>query len=70
MLRLIGFALEAGWGIFASLKSNDMPDIDLIINDEAVTNDRGWRLLNSGMDRSGHDKNPLLLYQHDTERII
>lgn len=70
MLRLIGFALGAGWGIFASLKSNDMPDIDLIINDEAVTNDRGWRLVNSGMDRNRYDKNPLLLYQHDTERII
>ena len=44
--------------------------LDLIINDEAVLNDRGWRLLNSGLDHTRYDKNPLLLHQHDTDQIV
>lgn len=44
--------------------------MDLIINDEAVLNDRGWRLRNSGLDRTRYDKNPVLLYQHDTDQIV
>lgn len=44
--------------------------LELIINDEAVVNDRGWRLLNSGLDRRRYDKNPLLLHQHDTDQIV
>lgn len=44
--------------------------LELIINDEAVTNDRGWRLLNSGLDHARYDKNPLLLHQHDTDQIV
>ena len=44
--------------------------LELIINDEAVFNDRGWRLLNSGLDHRRYDKNPLLLHQHDTDQIV
>lgn len=44
--------------------------LELIINDEAVLNDRGWRLLNSGLDHTRYDKNPLLLHQHDTDQIV
>lgn len=44
--------------------------LELIINDEAVINDRGWRLLNSGLDHTRYDKNPLLLHQHDTDQIV
>ncbi len=47
-----------------------MESIDLIINDESIINDRGYRLLNSGLDRSRYENNPILLYQHDTERVI
>ena len=44
--------------------------ITLIINDESAVNDRGYRLLNSGLDRSRYDKNPVMLHQHDVEQII
>ena len=44
--------------------------MDLIINDESIVNDRGWRLSNAGLDRSRYDKNPVLLYQHDPDRLI
>lgn len=44
--------------------------LELIINDEAVFNDRGFRLLNSGLDHTRYDKNPLLLHQHDTDQIV
>ena len=47
-----------------------MQQLELIINDENITNDRGWRLRNSGLDKSRYLLNPVLLYQHDTERII
>lgn len=44
--------------------------LTLILNDEAITNDRGWKLLNSGLDRSRYDKNPILLHQHDLDQIV
>lgn len=44
--------------------------ITLIINDESAVNDRGYRLLNSGLDRSRYDKNPVMLHQHDVDQII
>lgn len=44
--------------------------ITLVINDESVVNDRGFRLLNSGLVRSRYDLNPVLLHQHDVEQII
>lgn len=44
--------------------------LTLILNDEAITNDRGWKLLNSGLDRSRYDKNPILLHQHDLNQIV
>lgn len=44
--------------------------MDIIINDESVTNDRGWRLSNKGCDLTRYYANPIVLYQHDTERII
>ena len=46
------------------------PMLTLILNDEAITNDRGWKLLNSGLDRSRYDKNPILLHQHDLDQIV
>ncbi len=47
-----------------------MESIELIINDEAITNDRGYKLLNRGLDKSRFELNPILLYQHDAEKII
>lgn len=44
--------------------------MDLIINDESITNDRGWRLSNQGCDLTRYAANPIVLYQHDTERIV
>lgn len=44
--------------------------MDLIINDESITNDRGWRLSNRGCDLARYTANPIVLYQHDTERIV
>lgn len=44
--------------------------VTLVINDESVENDRGYRILNSGLLRSRYDKNPVLLHQHDVEQII
>lgn len=44
--------------------------MDLVINDQSITNDRGWRLLNAGLDQRRYDANPVLLYQHDTGQII
>nr|DAT66752.1 MAG TPA: prohead protease [Caudoviricetes sp.] len=44
--------------------------MDLIINDESITNDRGWRLSNQGCDLARYRANPVLLYQHDTGKII
>lgn len=44
--------------------------MDLIINDESITNDRGWRLSNAGCDLTRYANNPIVLYQHDTERIV
>lgn len=44
--------------------------MDLIINDESITNDRGWRLSNQGCDLTRYTANPIVLYQHDTERIV
>lgn len=44
--------------------------ITLIINDESAVNDRGYRLLNSGLDRSRYEKNPVMLHQHDVDQII
>lgn len=44
--------------------------MDLIINDESITNDRGWRLSNQGCDLARYHANPVVLYQHDTGKII
>lgn len=42
----------------------------IIINDESVTNDRGWRLLNSGAMLARYKDNPVFLYDHDTKHLI
>ena len=44
--------------------------IDLVINDESVVNDRGYNVLNAGLDRTRYDINPVLLYDHDTSQLI
>lgn len=44
--------------------------MDLIINDESITNDRGWRLKNEGCNLARFHDNPVVLYQHDIEKII
>lgn len=44
--------------------------VDLIINDEQIINDRGYNILNAGLDRQRYDRNPVLFYQHDRERVI
>lgn len=44
--------------------------IDLVINDESIVNDRGYNVLNAGLDRTRYDINPVLLYDHDTSQLI
>lgn len=44
--------------------------MELIINNEEVTNDRNWRLSNIGCDTSRFAANPVLLYQHSTDHVI
>lgn len=44
--------------------------IDLIINDESVVNDRGYNLLNAGLDQSRYHLNPVLLYDHNPDLLI
>lgn len=44
--------------------------IDLVINDESVVNDRGYNVINAGLDRTRYDINPVLLYDHDTSQLI
>lgn len=47
-----------------------LPLIDLVINDESVVNDRGYNVLNSGLDDKRYNNNPIMLYMHDMERPI
>lgn len=44
--------------------------IDLVINDESIVNDRGYNVLNAGLDRTRYDINPVLLYDHNTSQLI
>ena len=44
--------------------------IDLVINDESIVNDKGYNVLNAGLDRTRYDINPVLLYDHDTSQLI
>lgn len=44
--------------------------IDIIINDESVVNDRGYNLLNAGLDQSRYHLNPVLLYDHNPDQLI
>ena len=44
--------------------------IDLVLNDEQILTDRGYKILNSGLDRKRYDLNPIWLFQHDIERIV
>lgn len=47
-----------------------MAVVDLVINDESEINDRGYSVLNAGLDSVRYYKNPVMLYQHDLERVI
>lgn len=47
-----------------------LPLIDLVINDESVVNDRGYNVLNSGLNDARYNNNPIMLYMHDVERPI
>ncbi|WP_025843113.1 phage protease [Porphyromonas gingivicanis] len=42
----------------------------IIINDESVTNDRGWRLSNAGVDLTRYKNNPVFLHDHETKYLI
>lgn len=44
--------------------------IDLVINDESIINDRGYNLLNAGLDQSRYLLNPVLLYDHIADQLI
>ena len=50
--------------------SHTTETIDLVINDESIVNDRGYNVLNAGLDRTRYDINPVLLYDHDTSQLI
>ena len=50
--------------------SHTTETIDLVINDESIVNDRGYNVLNAGLDRTRYDINPVLLYDHDTWQLI
>lgn len=52
------------------MSQQQLPLIDLVINDESIVNDRGYNVLNSGLDRTRYDLNPICLYMHDLERSI
>ena len=50
--------------------SHTTETIDLVINDESIVNDRGYNVLNAGLDRTRYDINPVLLFDHDTSQLI
>ena len=42
------------------MSQQQLPLIDLVINDESIVNDRGYNVLNSGLDRTRYDLNPIV----------
>ncbi len=41
-----------------------------VFNDETKVNDRGFILLNSGIDLTRFKDNPVMLHQHDPEKVV
>lgn len=68
-IHFVSLYLHCNFVLKIGKDTPQMELIDLILNDEQITNDRGYRILNSGLNRRRYDLNPVWLFQHDVDRL-